>query len=151
MKKKFFLAIILFVGFVFALSIFSKDSAQTLKETSLKSRPTAKSDRVVYSGENDFWKASFSVSKKSKNQLELTHVEGDRPLPQELTFTLNTSYDRSRKHTQIGTYKLTFPAFPKHLILSFDQESKLSTENKKLVLKITGTDHYQFFNLYKEE
>ena len=149
MKRKIVLAFILFIGFVSVLSIFSKETVPTSNETSIKARPKSKSDTIVYSGENDFWKAAFSM-KKSQNQLMLTHITSDKKLPQELTFTLSTAYDQSKKQTEIGTYNLSFKNFPNQLSVTFDGKSGILEGNKKLVLKITGKDHYQFFNLYKE-
>ncbi|MFG6494936.1 hypothetical protein P8610_06220 [Fictibacillus sp. UD] len=150
MKKKLILAVILFVGFVSGLSIFSKETVPTSNETSIKARPTSKSDTIVYSGENDFWKAAFSM-KKSQNQLMLTHIANDNKLPQELTFTLSTAYEQSKKKVEIGTYKLSFKSFPNQFSVTFDGKSGIPSENQKLVLKITGIDHYQFFNLFKEK
>ncbi|MDM5317409.1 hypothetical protein QUF49_15470 [Fictibacillus sp. b24] len=145
MKKKIFLAFILFIGFVSVLSIFSKETVPTSNEIPINE----KSDTIVYSGENDFWKAAFSM-KKSQNQLMLTHIASDNKLPQELTFTLSTAYEQSKKKVEIGTYKLSFKSFPNQFSVTFDGKSGIRTENQKLVLKITGKDHYQFFNLYKE-
>jgi hypothetical protein len=151
MKKKLILAVLLLAGFAALLSIFSKESVQTVKETTIKSRPIANNDTITYSGENDFWKARFSVSKKSKNQLNLSHKKTDGNLPQLLTFTLSTAYDKAKKETQIGVFHLSFRTFPETFSLAFDEDRVLSTDSKKLVLKITGKDHYQFFYLYLED
>lgn len=151
MKKKLVLAVLLLAGFAALLSVFSKDSVQTVKETSIKSRPIEKNNTITYSGENDFWKASFSVGRNSKKQLHLSHLQKDRELPQELAFFLSTAYGRSKKETQIGAFKLSSQTFPETFSLTFEEDSVIPTESKKLILKITGKDHYQFFYLYLED
>jgi hypothetical protein len=145
MKKKLILAAVLLIGFVSVLTIFFKDSAPT----SSTKGPTSKNDSLVYSGENDYWQAEFSVDQT--NQLKLTHIEGKNILPEKLTFTLSTDYDQEKKQTAIGEYIFSMNPFPNQTTVTFDGELNRLKENKKLVLKITGKDHYQFFNLYKEE
>lgn len=145
MKKKLILAAVLLIGFVSVLTIFFKDSAPT---SSLKG-PTSKNAAIVFSGENDYWQASFAVDKT--NQLKLTHIEGKNILPEKLTFTLSTAYGQEKKQTEIGAYTFTMNQFPNQITVTFDGNINSLKENKKLVLKITGKDHYQFFNLYKEE
>ncbi|MBD7963606.1 hypothetical protein [Fictibacillus norfolkensis] len=145
MKKKLILAAVLLIGFVSVLTIFFKDSAPT----SSTKGPTSQNDRIVFSGENDYWQAAFSVDKT--NQLKLTHNEDKNRLPKELMFTLSTAYDQEKKQTEIGAYTFSINQFPNQITVTFDGEIKNLKENKKLVLKITGKDHYQFFNLYKEE
>jgi hypothetical protein len=145
MKKKLILAAVLLIGFVSVLTIFFKDSAPT----SSTKGPTSKNDAIIYSGENDYWRARFSVDKT--NSLKLTHIDDKNNLPKELTFTLSTAYGQEKKQTEIGEYTLSMNQFPNQISLTFDGEVHRLKENKKLVLKITGKDHYQFFNLYKEE
>ncbi|MGA4721031.1 hypothetical protein [Fictibacillus nanhaiensis] len=143
MKKKLILAAVLLIGFVSVLTIFFKDSAPTL------STKQSTHDVINYSGENDYWQAAFSVDKT--NQLKLTHIEGKHILPEKLTFTLSTDYGQEKKQTAIGEYTFSMNPFPNQITVIFDGEINRLKENKKLVLKITGKDHYQFFNLYKEE
>ncbi|MET3729451.1 hypothetical protein ABID52_003032 [Fictibacillus halophilus] len=145
MKKKLILAAVLLIGFISVLTIFFKDSAPTLSNKG----PTSKNDSLVYSGENDYWQAAFSIDRT--NQLKLTHIEESNILPKELTFTLSTGYGQEKKQTEIGEYTFSINQFPNQITVTFDGEINSLQENKKLVLKITGKDHYQFFNLYKEE
>lgn len=145
MKKKLILAAVLLIGFISVLTIFFKDSAPT----SSTKGPTSKNDGIIYSGENDYWQALFSNDKT--NQLKLTHIEGKNILPKEITFTLSTAYGQEKKQTEIGAYTFSMNQFPNQITVTFDGEIKSLKDNRKLVLKITGKDHYQFFNLYKEE
>jgi hypothetical protein len=145
MKKKLILAAVLLIGFVSVLTIFFKDSAPT----SSTKGSTSKHDSRVYSGENDYWQASFSIDKT--NQLKLTHIEGKNILPEKLTFTISTAYGQEKRQKEIGEYTFAMNQFPNQITVTFDGNINRLKENKKLVLKITGKDHYQFFNLYKEE
>ncbi|MED1865238.1 hypothetical protein P4V41_17360 [Fictibacillus nanhaiensis] len=145
MKKKLILAAVLLIGFISVLTIFFKDSAPT---SSTKGR-TFKNNAIVFSGENDFWQATFSIDKT--NSLKLTHIEDKNKLPKELTFTLSTAFGQEKKQTEISEYTFSMNQFPNQIAVTFDGEVKSLKENKKLVLKITGKDHYQFFTLYKEE
>ncbi len=143
MKKKLILAAVLLIGFVSVLTLFFKDSAPTLSTKQLTH------DDINYSGENDYWRAAFSVDKT--NSLKLTHIDDKNNLPKKLTFTLSTAYGQEKRQTEIGEYTFAMNQFPNQITVTFDGEINRLKENKKLVLKITGKDHYQFFNLYKEE
>ncbi|MBX4341400.1 hypothetical protein K4G93_25055, partial [Mycobacterium tuberculosis] len=78
------------------------------------------------------------------NQLKLTHIEGKNSLPKELTFTLSTAYGQEKKQTEIGEYTFSMNQFPNQITVTFGGEINRLKENKKLVLKITGKDHYHF-------
>ncbi|WNB91142.1 hypothetical protein [Bacillus sp. NEB1478] len=148
-KRRLLLAAILLISFTTALSFFSRDSDQI--ETMVQPKNQKVKDVTVFNGENDFWEADFSVAKNAVNQLSLKHKTADGNLPSSLTFTLSTAYDKDGKQKMIGTYTFTFNDFPDKLSLSFDREKLLQPGEKKLLLKITGKDHYQFFNLYLDQ
>jgi hypothetical protein len=152
-KKKLVIALILLTSFVSALSFFAKDHVQEVqtKETTVHPKPSKKDSMILYKGENDFWKAEFSVTKNSLNQLTLKHKKENWSIPDTLSFVLSTAYDKNGKQKKIGSYSLTFNEFPETLSLTFDHEKLLQPDEKKLLLKITGEGHYQFFNLYLEE
>jgi hypothetical protein len=153
MKKKFFIAVILFFGFVSALSFFSNEDVQTVtEETTVKPKPSKNLEGItLFKGENDFWEAEFSVSEESTNQLKLKHKQDGNELPNELSFTLSTAYNPKNKSIKIGEYTLSFNTFPESFALNFAGENIIQPPKKKLLLKITGEGHYQFFNLYIEE
>lgn len=150
MKKKFFIAVFLLIGFISVLSIFSKDQQQpAMTEKEVKSKPSREDGISIYKGENDFWKAEFTVTKEKAFQLKLKHKE-ETELPKKLSFTLMTAYDQNSTQQTIGEYTLSFSTFPQNFSVNFDGEKIKFSENKNLVLKITGEGHYQFFNLYGE-
>jgi hypothetical protein len=149
MKKKFMIATFLLIGFVFALSFFSKDESQpVITEEKVKSKPSTNEGKIIFKGENDFWDAEFFVEKNSVNQLKIRHKQEGTDLPTKLTFTLMTAYDQNLKQRDISAYTLSLERFPQNLLLSFEAENIIQPREKNLLLKITGEGHYQFFNLY---
>jgi hypothetical protein len=155
MKRKLVIALILICSFAAALSFISNkndsDQETTSQETSVESKSSKKDGSIVYKGENDFWEATFIVHSNSTNQLTLKHTNTENKLPSSLTFTLSTAYNQNEKTKKLGTYTLSFDEFPDKFGFSFDKKKLLQSDEKKLLLKITGEDHYQFFNLYVEE
>jgi hypothetical protein len=149
MKRKLFVAAILLIGFAFALPL-SKAHETSVKtnETTIHSKPSKPSGTVVFKGENDYWDAEFSITKDSVNRLNLKHKHAASKLPQQLTFTLTTDYNKDEKQTQLGSLTLSFDTFPNDISLTFKENKVLKPIGKNLVLKITGEGHYQFFNLY---
>jgi hypothetical protein len=151
-KKKLLIAAVLLIGFVSALTFSRVHYPQMKTEgTTVNSKPSKKDGTVVFKGENDYWNAEYLITKYSVSQLKLKHKSATNKLPQQLTFTLSTAFNKDKKQTQIGAATLSFETFPNEVSFAFKEDKILKPFGKNLVLKINGEGHYQFFNLYVVE
>lgn len=152
MKKKLLIAAVLLFGFAFASTFLRGQDSQVKKaETTVKTQRSIKDGTVLFKGENDYWQAEFTITKNMVNQLKLKHKLSKIELPQELSFTLSTAFTKDKKQTLIGSFTVSFDAFPDELSLHFKENKLLKPIGENLVLKINGDGHYQFFNLYAVE
>jgi hypothetical protein len=149
LKKKLLIAAVLLFGFAFASTFLRGQDSQVKKaEPTVKTQHSIKDGTVLFKGENDYWEAEFTITKNMENQLKLNHISSKSKLPQELSFTLSTAFSQDQKQTFIGSFTVSFDAFPDELSLQFKEKKLLQPVGENLVLKITGDGHYQFFNLY---
>lgn len=147
MKKKLLIAAFLLFGFALASTFLKgQDSHVKKAETTVKTQRSINNGTVLFKGENDYWEAEFSITKNMVNQLKLKHKSTKNELPQKLSFTLSTAFDK--KQDQIGAFTVSFEEFPSELSLHFKENKLLKPLGKNLVLKINGDGHYQFFNMY---
>ncbi|MFD1356709.1 hypothetical protein ACFQ4X_02265 [Fictibacillus halophilus] len=152
MKKKLLIAAVLLFGFAFVSTFLRGQDSQVKKaETTVKTQHSIKDGTVLFKGENDYWEAEFTITKNMVNQLKLKHKHSKTKLPQELSFTLSTAFSQDKKQILIGSFTVSFDAFPNELSLHFKENKLLKPIGENLVLKINGDGHYQFFNLYVVE
>jgi hypothetical protein len=149
LKKKLLIAAVLLFGFAFASTFLKGQDSQIKKaETTVKPQHSLKDGTVKFKGENDYWEAEFFITKNMINQLKLKHKSTKNELPEQLSFTLSTAFDKDKKQHQIGAFTVSFEEFPSELSLHFKENKLLKPLGKNLVLKINGDGHYQFFNMY---
>jgi hypothetical protein len=149
LKKKLLIAAVLLFGFAFASTFLKGQDSQIKKtETTVKPQHSLKDGTVKFKGENDYWEAEFFITKNMINQLKLKHKSTKNELPEQLSFTLSTAFDKDKKQHQIGAFTVSFEEFPSELSLHFKENKLLKPLGENLVLKINGDGHYQFFNMY---
>ncbi|MFE1245337.1 hypothetical protein ACFW35_14505 [Fictibacillus sp. NPDC058756] len=149
MKKKLLIAVILLFGFALASTFLKGQDSQIKKaETTIKTQRSINDGTVLFKGENDYWEAEFLITKNMMNQLKLKRKSTKNQLPQQLSFTLSTAFNKDKKQHQLGSFTVSFDEFPSELSLQFKENKLLKPLGENLVLKINGDGNYQFFNMY---
>lgn len=104
MKKKLLIAAFLLFGFALASTFLKGQDSQIKKaETTLKTQRSISNGTVLFKGENDYWEAEFSITKNMVNQLKLKYKSTKNELPEQLSFTLSTAFNKDKKQHQIGS------------------------------------------------
>ncbi|MFC0188597.1 hypothetical protein ACFFJY_09880 [Fictibacillus aquaticus] len=143
MRKKAVWAVLLLVGFAVLNTVWSRGQQKEAIQNSVSQK---RSEQIAFKGENDFWEAELAASQDSDSlTLKLIGKMDQMKMPESLTFSLLKGVK------PFAEFTVRAAPFPENLSFSVKPPSLLYNEDAPLILKITGENTAQYFQMYGSE